>query len=87
MKPPKNSAELKKELNRALDAGELSLGQATLHMRKIVGMTQKEYAKKVLDIAPRVLMAIENDKGNPTLETLRKIGRPFGYQVGFIRKR
>ena len=87
MKPPKNSAELKKELNRALDVGELSLGQATLRMRKIVGMTQKEYAKKVLDIAPRVLMAIENGKGNPTLETLRKIGRPFGYQVGFVRKR
>jgi len=87
MKPPKNTTELKKELNRALDAGELSLGQATLHMRKIVGMTQKEYAKKVLGIAPRVLMAIENDKGNPTLETLRKIGRPFGYQVGFVRTR
>ncbi|MES9856608.1 MAG: helix-turn-helix domain-containing protein [Sedimenticola sp.] len=87
MKPPNNSAELKKELNRALGAGELSLGQATLRMRKIVGMTQKEYARKVLDIAPRVLMAIENDKGNPTLKTLRKIGRPFGYQVGFVRKK
>ncbi|OMH33860.1 helix-turn-helix transcriptional regulator [Motiliproteus sp. MSK22-1] len=86
MKPPQNSTELKKELNRALDAGELTLGQATRQMRKIVGMTQKDYAKKVLNITPRILMAIENEKGNPTLDTLRKIGKPFGYDIGFIKR-
>tara|TARA_R110002167_G_scaffold312023_2_gene517750 strand:- start:25 stop:288 length:264 start_codon:yes stop_codon:yes gene_type:complete len=86
MKPPQNSTELKKELNRALDAGELTLGQATRQMRKIVGMTQKDYAKKVLGITPRILMAIENDKGNPTLDTLKKIAKPFGYEIGFIKR-
>lgn len=86
MKPPLNSTELKKELNRALGAGELTLGQATRQMRKIVGMTQKDYAKKVLNITPRILMAIENDKGNPTLDTLKKIGKPFGYEIGFIKR-
>tara|TARA_R110001583_G_C5542013_1_gene399515 strand:- start:72 stop:335 length:264 start_codon:yes stop_codon:yes gene_type:complete len=86
MKPPQNSTELKKELNRALDAGELTLGQATRQMRKIVGMTQKDYAKQVLGITPRILMAIENDKGNPTLDTLKKIAKPFGYEIGFIKR-
>jgi DNA-binding XRE family transcriptional regulator len=56
-------------------------------MRKIVGLTQAEYAEKVLKIYPRVLLEIEKDRGNPTLETLEKIARPFGLKVGFVRKR
>ena len=46
-------------------------------------MTQKDYAEKVLKIYPRVLMEIERDKGNPTLETLQKIASPFGLVVRF----
>lgn len=67
-------------------AGTLTLGQATRRMRKIVGMTQTEYAEKVLKIYPRVLMEIERDKGNPTLETLQKIGAPFGLVVRFAAR-
>jgi len=65
--------------------GSITIGQATREMRKIVGMTQKEYAEKVLGIYPRVLLAIENDKGNPTLDTLQKVAGPFGLKVGFIK--
>jgi DNA-binding XRE family transcriptional regulator len=50
-------------------------------------MTQIEYAEKILKIYPRVLMEIERDRGNPTLETLVKIARPFGLKVGFVVKR
>jgi transcriptional regulator with XRE-family HTH domain len=32
-------------------------------------------------------MEIERDRGNPTLETLEKIARPFGLKVGFVVKR
>jgi DNA-binding XRE family transcriptional regulator len=70
-----------------LEAGRLTLGQATRRMRKIVGLTQVEYAERVLKIYPRVLMEIEKDRGNPTLETLEKIARPFGLKVGFVRER
>lgn len=31
-------------------------------------------------------MEIERDRGNPTLETLQKIARPFGLKVGFLVK-
>lgn len=69
-----------------IKAGELTIGQATRAMRMITGLTQKEYAEKVLGIYPRVLMDLEKDKGNPTLETLEKVAKPFGLTVGFIYK-
>lgn len=53
-------------------------------MRKILGMNQKEYAKKVADIYPRILSQFENGTGNPTLATLEKIARPFGLKVTFL---
>lgn len=76
----------KEALYADIKRGALTLGQATRRMRKIVGMTQTEYAEKILRIYPRVLMEIERDRGNPTLETLEKIGRPFGLKVGFVQK-
>ncbi|MDD2272499.1 MAG: helix-turn-helix transcriptional regulator [Desulfuromonadaceae bacterium] len=77
--------EKKELLFKKLASGEISLGGATKSMRNIVGLTQKEYAEKILKIYPRVLMDIENDRGNPTLETLQKIAKPFGLKVGFVR--
>lgn len=70
-----------------LDCGALTLGQATRRMRKIIGVSQAEYATRVLKIFPRVLMSIENDHGNPTLETLEKVAKPFGLKVAFVRKK
>ncbi len=71
----------KEELYSDLEAGRLTIGQATRRMRMIVGLTQTEYAEKVLKIYPRVLMEIERDRGNPTLEALEKIAAPFGLLV------
>ena len=76
----------KESLYADIEAGRLTLGQTTRRMRKIVGMNQTEYAEKVLKIYPRVLMEIERDRGNPTLETLEKIAAPFGLTVRFVRK-
>jgi DNA-binding XRE family transcriptional regulator len=82
-----SSREAKEQLFADLSAARLTIGQATRRMRKIVGLTQSEYADKVLKIYPRVLMDVEKDRGNPTLETLEKIARPFGLKVGFVRER
>jgi DNA-binding XRE family transcriptional regulator len=84
---PENSTELKMELQYQLSQGQLTLGEATRKMRNITGLNQKEYANKVLGIAPRILMDLELGRGNPTLTTLNKIARPFGYQIGFIKNR
>lgn len=78
--------EEKRLLREGIERGELSPGQAVRRMRRITGMSQKEYARKIVGISPRILAEIERDAGNPTLETLNKIGRPFGYRVGFVAK-
>ena len=79
--------DAKEKLYEDLVSGQITMGQATRQMRKIVGLTQKESADKILKIYPRVLMDIEKDRGNPTLETLEKIAKPFGLRVGFVRNR
>ena len=55
-------------------------------MRKVLGMSQTDYAKTVLKVSPRILIDFERGKGNPTLATLQKIVAPFGLEVGFIKK-
>ncbi len=84
---PEEIRQEKEALYADIDQGLLTIGQAARRMRKIVGMTQTEYAEKILKIYPRVLMEIERDRGNPTLETLEKVARPFGLKVGFTRKK
>ena len=77
-------ARMKEELYLGLAKGDIDIREATRQMRKILGMTQKEYAKKVADISPRILSEFENGTGNPTLATLQKIASPFGLKVTFL---
>lgn len=86
MPRPKDPAAAKQQLKEAIEQGQLSIGQAVRRMRRITGMNQKDYARNIVGISPRILAEIERDAANPTLETLNKIGRPFGYQVGFVHK-
>ena len=84
---PEQVREQRQLLKQGVETGDLTLGQAVRQMRKIAGMNQKEYAQKIIGLSPRILAQIERDQGNPTLETLNKIGRPFGYKVGFVSKK
>ncbi|WP_185231122.1 helix-turn-helix transcriptional regulator [Teredinibacter franksiae] len=70
-----------------IPSGEFSIGQATRQMRLLLGMTQEEYGKKIVGLSRKVVSAIENDHHNPELETLKKIAKPFGLSIGFMRKR
>lgn len=86
MKRPSNQemSERKEALYRGLAMGDIGIRGATREMRKILGMTQKDYAKKIADISPRILSEFENGAGNPTLATLDKIASPFGLKVTFL---
>lgn len=89
MSTPKNDEDRTLEKQRLKDAiarGDVSMGEAVRRMRKITGMSQKDYARRIVGISPRVLAEIERDLANPTVETLNKIGRPFGYEIGFVHK-
>jgi transcriptional regulator with XRE-family HTH domain len=76
--------DLKETLYRNLATGTIEIREATRQMRKILGMTQKEYAQKIAKISPRILSEFENGVGNPTLATLEKIASPFGLKVSFL---
>ena len=80
-------AQARRALIEAIENHELTLGEAVRRMRKITGMNQKVYAERIIGISPRILAGIERDEANPTLETLNKVGRPFGYTLGFVPKR
>ena len=88
MKRPdiENIKKMRKELFEGIDNGELTIGQAARRMRKTLGMNRKIYAEQVLKISHDALQDIETGKGNPTLKTLQKVGKPFGLEVGFVRK-
>jgi transcriptional regulator with XRE-family HTH domain len=81
---PAEMARMKETLYVDLARGDIDMREATRRMRKILGMNQKEYAKKVAAISPRILSEFENGSGNPTLATLEKIALPFGLEVSFL---
>ena len=82
--PAEEMTRMKEKLYRDLSQGNIDIRQATRQMRKILGMSQKEYAQKVADISPRILSEFETGSGNPTLVTLEKIALPFGLKVTFL---
>jgi DNA-binding XRE family transcriptional regulator len=87
MKRPSNEKIdiLRQDLFARIDAGNISIGEATRLMRKTLGMNRKDYAEKILKISHDALQAVETGKGNPTLKTLQIIGKPFGFKIGFVR--
>lgn len=85
-KPTKEEIlENRRTLAERARTGELRLPEAVADIRKGFGMTQEEFAK-TLSLTRRQVAEIEAGAGNPTLETLEKIGRLFGFGVGFVPK-
>lgn len=85
MKRPTDSVAARRELYEALRLGALDLRQASKRMRRVVGLSQTDYAK-LIGIAPRVLIDFERGAGNPTLQSLERIGKPFGLEVVFLHR-
>jgi transcriptional regulator with XRE-family HTH domain len=81
---PQRMADMKEELYRDLARGDIDIREASRRIRRILGMSQKDYALKVAKISPRILSEFEKGTGNPTLSTLQKIGSPLGLQVSFL---
>lgn len=74
---------LRKELFTLVPQSAADIPQLMRTMRLITRKSQIEYAK-LCEVAPRVLADIEAGKGSPTVETLEKLLRPFGYRVGIV---
>ncbi len=80
MKPFKDTKAARAELFDAMERGEVGLREAIRRARRIMGLNQAKYAALV-GVSPRVLIDFERGVGNPTLESLEKIGTPFGFRV------
>jgi len=74
--------EERARLHQDLLAGKLTLAETSRRIRELLDMDQDEYAK-LANIAPRTLIDLETGKGNPTLKTLEKLGKPFGLSLVF----
>ena len=60
------------------------LAQIVALLRKELRLTLEEMSK-LTGVSVRVIHAIENDQGNPTLATAEKLLRPFGLHLGVFR--
>jgi DNA-binding XRE family transcriptional regulator len=72
------------ELRDQLSAGTISIGGAVKRLRnEVTGLRQEPFAA-MCKISLRTLRQIEQDEGNPTLQTLNAVFKPFGMRMGVV---
>jgi transcriptional regulator with XRE-family HTH domain len=74
---------LRDQLTSLVPNESASVAELLRMMRLIARKSQAEYAR-MCGVAPRVLANIEGRVGSPSVETLGKLLRPFGYRVGVV---
>lgn len=79
----RESAAARRELLASAFQGKLRWSDAIIRMRLSLGKTQEEFGQ-MFYLSRRQVIDLEKGKGNPRLETLTRIGRPFGLVIGFI---
>ena len=84
-KPRLDRDGLRREFYAAVDRGGLSPRAAVRAYRKMLGKTQREFAAFVR-VAPRILIAFEQGKGNPTLKTMQRLLRGSGLELKVGRR-
>ena len=65
--------------------GSLELGAAVRRLRVEVAKMQQTQFAKMCKISVRTLIQIEQGEGNPTLNSLNAVFRPFGLQMGVVK--
>lgn len=66
-------------------SGKLQLPHAVVEMRMALGLSQERFAG-ILKLTKRQISEIERGKANPTAATLGRIGRLFGFELGFVTR-
>jgi transcriptional regulator with XRE-family HTH domain len=80
---PDDVRTLRRALHEDVEAGGLSVSETVRRMREVMGLSQARFGE-VFGLTPRQVWELEAGAANPTLATLRRLGKPFGFQVGFI---
>lgn len=72
------------DLKQQLLAGSVTIGAAVKRLRtEVTGLRQEQFAA-MCKISLRTLRQIEQDAGNPTIQTLNQVFKPFGMRVGIV---
>ncbi|MHC6228113.1 helix-turn-helix domain-containing protein [Pseudomonas sp. X10] len=66
--------------------GSLELGAGVRRLRVEVAKLQQSQFARMCKISVRTLIQIEQGEGNPTLKSLNAVFRPFGLQMGVVRR-
>ena len=83
-KPTKEEIRARRsEIAELARAGRLELPGAVVAMRHALGMSQEQFAD-LFRLTRRQLAEIERGESNPTVATLERIGKAFGFRVGFV---
>lgn len=69
-----------------LAQGKITLGEAVKRFRLDVTQLQQTQYARMCKISVRTLIQIEHDEGNPTLKSLNAVFKPFGLQMGVVRR-
>jgi DNA-binding XRE family transcriptional regulator len=83
---PQAVRQLRHQFQESIAEGRLNIAEAVKHMRKISGLTQEQFAKN-RGMSLLTLKRIESGTGNPTVETLNRVGGIFGLKVAFVHDR
>lgn len=75
----------REEVSNKAAAGQLRLPGAIREIRQSLGLTQAEFAKR-FGLTRIQVIELESGKSNPTKETLEKVGKPFGFALGFVQR-
>lgn len=76
---------LRGALSDTVEQGGYPWADSIRQMRQALGLTQAQFAK-AFKLTRRQVAGFEAGTANPTVETLARIGRPFGFEVGYIRR-
>ncbi len=71
-------------IDRLVENPNWSINQVVSFIRAELHLTLPEMAK-ICRVSKQTLQNIEQGQGNPTLDTIDKILKPFGFQMGVMR--
>lgn len=75
--------ERRRQLHEDIARGGLPVAESIRRMREALGMTQARFGQ-VFKLTLRQVWELEAETANPTLATLNRVGKPFGFQTGFV---
>lgn len=83
---PEERAKVIEDVQQGVAEGAWELGTAVRHLRVSVANLQQAQFARMCKVSLRTLIQIEQGEGNPTLKSLNAVFRPFGLQMGVVRR-